>query len=95
MDSKTLTKVKENIKLLYKLNNYQNTGFEVKESFVMIKEPEFQYCYTTRDNLFLANIKSFSYFIKNKKEYKIIVISEDLFTKYKGAMEHYKSNKIY
>lgn len=95
MDSKDLHKVEENIKLLYKLNWYQNTKFEVKETFIIVNDSDFQYCFLTRENLFLANIKSLSYFINNKKGYKMVVVSDDIFWRYKIELETYKANKIY
>ena len=95
LDSASFNKIIENIKLLYKLSNYQNTKFEVKESFVIIEETDYQYCFTTRDNIFLANIKQFSYFIKDRRKYKIIIISESHFNELKTEIENYKSNKIY
>ena len=89
-----LEKINLNLSYIYHLSNYKRNTFILKESFIIIDTEDFQYVYITNSNLTLVNIKSISYYINDKKKYKIIVLSDDFFHKIKKDIESFKNNRV-
>lgn len=88
-------KIKNEAYYLYKFDDYKRSEFYLKDTFVLIKDGEMYYIYTTRMDLNLANIRTFSFFVKWKKNYKVIVVSNEFFSKKKKEIEDYRNTRVY
>lgn len=95
LDKQTKEKIRKSLKALHHLNNFKNYSFVVKESFIILTIWDFQEVYTTREHLYLSNIKDISYYIQDKNKYNINILGDDFFGYKKEEIENYKSNRIY
>lgn len=95
LDKSTKEKIKKSLKAFNNLNNFRDYVFTVKENFIILNVGDFQEVYSTRENLYLSNIKDISYYVQDKSKYSINILWDDFFNYKKEEIEHYKSNRIY
>lgn len=95
LDRTTKEKIKKSLRAFNILNNFKDYIFVIKENFIIINVWDFQEVYSTRENLYLSNIKDMSYYIQDKSKYSINILWDDFFSYKKEEIEHYKSNRIY
>ena len=94
-NTKITEKIKGEAEYLYRLWDYKRTEFYLKDTFILIKDNEYYYIYTTRMNLTLGNIRTFSFFVNWKKNYKVLVLSNEFFSKKKKEIEDYRNTRVY
>ncbi len=92
---KLSAKVEEEAENLYKIEQFTRSDFFIKDTFLLIKDTDDDYIFTTAENLTLLNIRTFSFYVRNRKNYRIVVVSNQFFSKYKKKIEDYKNTRVY
>jgi len=84
----------EELKYIKTMVDFKVKKFVIKDIFFLIEEEWNQYIYITKEYLSLRNIRDVSYYIKNKKNYKFIVLPENIFFSWKEIMDEYKAVRV-
>ncbi len=96
LDDTISSKIKDEAYYLFQLSQYQyvKLDFVIMDSFFILQGDDVEYVYTTKENLDLSVIRAFSFYIKDSESYKIIVLSNYIFSKYKAEIEKYKNSRV-
>ena len=97
LDDTISSKIKDEAYYLFQLSQYQyvKLDFVIMDSFFILQGDDVEYVYTTKENLDLSVIRAFSFYIKDSESYKIIVLSNYIFSKYKAEIEKYKNSRVF
>jgi len=84
----------EELQYLKTMINFKTKKFIIKDIFFLIEDEWNQYIYITKEYLSLRNIRDVSYYVKNKKKYKFIILPENIFFSWKEVMDEYKAVRV-